>query len=138
MRDDIAEKVDAVAKLLCERQEILFAYLYGSAVRSDSPNDLDIAVYVERIVFERLRSSANLSLGYEIPLEQACEETVGFAVDVRVVNAAPLPYRYRVVTDGKLLFDRCPSEREQFELLSRVEYFDFRPRREEYLREALR
>jgi hypothetical protein len=42
-----------------------------------------------------------------------------------------------VVSRGRVLLDRSPELREDFELLSRVEYFDFKPRREEYLKEAL-
>ena len=56
--------------------------------------------------------------------------------DIHVINNAPLGFRFSVVTTGECILDYEPNLREQYELLSRVEYFDFYPKIKEYLKEA--
>ena len=55
-----------------------------------------------------------------------------------MLNHAPLSFRYRVITDGKVIVDKDSNFRADFEYLSRVEYYDFRPRRKEYLQEVMK
>jgi predicted nucleotidyltransferase len=116
--------------------EIAFAYLHGSILHATNPNDIDIALYIFPEQFDNLMKGSSL-FDYSIPFEQELEKHIGQSCDIQILNTAPLPFRARVVTQGIAILDRSPSLREQFELLSRVEYFDFRPRRERYLKEAL-
>lgn len=131
-----SEIVNALADTFADREEVEFAYLHGSVLRSESPADIDVAVHVERSTYSVIQARAMVQMDYQIPLELDLERALGMAVDLQVLNAAPLSFRYGVISRGLLIIDRNPRSRETFEYLSMVEYFDFRPRRMEYLREA--
>jgi len=125
-----------IRKAIEARPEVAFAYLFGSVLDSDDPRDVDIAVCLREEAFVALRTSGRLSLEFVIPLEMELEGVLGRKVDLQVLNQAPLPFRARVVSHGKVAIDNDPIARSDFEYLSRYEYFDFRPRREAYLAEV--
>ncbi|MDI6774073.1 MAG: nucleotidyltransferase domain-containing protein [Verrucomicrobiota bacterium] len=131
------ELVRGIQPGLSRCREILFAYLHGSALRPGIFRDIDIALFIEPAVYDRLAGQGRLLLGFAIPLEMDLEALIGHKVDVHVLNDAPLSFRYRVVSSGVLVLDGDPDARAEFESLTRVEYFDFRPRRQEYLREVV-
>ncbi|MGQ9631107.1 MAG: hypothetical protein ACUVXI_12495 [bacterium] len=56
-------------------------------------------------------------------------------VDVRVLNFAPLSFRYSVIRAGVPIFVRDDDARVDFEVLTLAKYFDFEPFRRMYLRE---
>jgi len=116
--------------------EVLFAYLHGSSLCSETPRDVDVAVTLDPGRFSQLQAGGQVLMAFAIPLELELEAALGRKTDVQVLNRAPLGFRYRVVSQGVVVVDRDPLARERFEYLSRVEYFDFRRRRQEYLREA--
>ena len=127
----------SLTDVLKGHREIVFAYLHGSSLEVYSSRDIDIAVYLQPEIMDRRDEGTCRDFDFSIPLEQEIEKLLKKPVDVQILNNAPLPFRFRVVSQGKTLVDRSPERREIFELLSRVEYFDFKPRREEYLKEAL-
>jgi predicted nucleotidyltransferase len=133
----VEEKERVVQGVLAKHPEVIFAYMHGSSLSSLEPRDVDIAVYLIPARYAELKGRAEISVGYAIPLEMEMERALGQRVDVQVLNSAPLSFRYRVVSSGRLLADNAPDERADFESLTRVEYYDFRPRLEEYLREAV-
>ena len=114
-----------------------FAYIHGSAVYADKYHDIDIAIFLTPLKFKEIMGKASITLDMLMPLENNLEHALHVPVDVQVLNNAPLSFRYTVVNKNIVLIDKNPLLREQFELLSRVEYYDFRPRIEEYIREAL-
>jgi predicted nucleotidyltransferase len=126
-----------VKKTLSKLPEVLFAYIHGSILSSDNPQDIDIAVFIDPEVYEKLISKGEVSIGFSIPVEMELERQLGKKVDFHVLNGAPLSFRYRVVTKGIVVLDNNSDARSDFEYLSRVQYFDFRPRRQEYLREVM-
>jgi predicted nucleotidyltransferase len=134
-------KINRIKKKLktkLEKQpQILFAYLHGSILSADSPRDIDLAVYLYADDFNQLSRRGEISLSFAIPLEMDLEKLLIQKVDLQVLNRAPLSFRYRVITEGILIVDKNSNLRSDFEYLSRVEYFDFRPRRNEYLREIM-
>lgn len=113
-----------------------FAYLHGSSIQSDKNRDIDIALYLSPALYSSLTKKKSLSFDLLMPLESELEQLVHIPIDCQILNSAPLSFRYRVVNSGKVLLDKNQALREQFELLSRVEYFDFRPRVHEYVKEA--
>jgi len=119
-----------LAAMLKKRQEIVFAYLHGSFVEGDF-RDIDVAMYLEKEVGKRE------CLRYELGLERVAEEALGYPVDVRVVNHAPLPFRFQVVQKGHLLFSRDDDVRCSFESRTLVEHHDFEFHHRNYRREIL-
>lgn len=119
-----------LAALLRKRKEILFAYLHGSFAESDF-RDIDIAIFLKNEMGKKE------SLQYELGVERVAEEAVGYPVDVRVLNYAPLPFRFRVVQDGEVLFSSDDDVRCSFEGRTLVEHHDFEFHHRNYRREIL-
>ena len=120
--------IERVSGLLEEKEYILFAYLFGSFVTSESFQDIDIAVYV--------RDGAR-SVALELDIERDIENALRMQVDVRIINNAPLSFIYNVLKNKILAVDRDKAFRADFEGLIYKEYFDYLHLRKEYLREIL-
>ena len=133
------EEIKGLLTQTLQRQpEIMFAYLHGSILSSVIARDIDVAVFLYPEAYIRLAENGELSIGLAIPLEMELEKHLSRKVDVQVLNNAPLSFKYRIVTQGLVIVDKVSNTRCDFEYLSRVEYFDFRPRRKEYLQEVMK
>jgi len=124
------EVIREIGEILRSVPEILFAYIHGSFLMGRF-RDVDIAVY--------LRGSHDKKsiLKTELKLEELLERKIGYAVDVRVLNQAPLSFRFNVIRHGELVFSRDENLRSDFEALTISEYHDFAHFRRVYMREAL-
>jgi predicted nucleotidyltransferase len=131
------DKIENIKNELKKRSGILFAYLHGSALYSEEPGDIDIAVFFDPKIYKEFFDRGAMNIELLIPFEMDMERLVSGSIDLQALNMAPLSFQYRVVTKGELLIDNNEKIRCNFEYLSRVKYFDFRPRREEYLKEVL-
>lgn len=116
--------------LLKKHPEVVFAYVHGSFARGEEFSDIDIALYLGDIPAGPLE--------YELSLEAECSKIVArFPVDVKVLNAAPLSFRYHVIKDGALLIERDGEKRTGFQEATLADYFDFAPYRALYVKEVL-
>lgn len=115
-----------ISKALKKREEIIFAYLHGSFLE-ERFRDVDVAIYL----------STKKNELYALNLERELEDEVGFPVDVRILNNAPLSFKFRVIEQGFLLFSKDEKRRCEFESLTMEEYHDFSFHREIYRRVAL-
>ena len=117
-----------IQKFLEARQDVVFAYLFGSFVREQSFRDVDVAVFLD--------PPPNSPLLAELQLEEALSQVVQVPVDVRVLNQAPVGFLYQVFKEGKCLVDRDPDRRVDFVCWVFRAYFDIARFRREYLREV--
>jgi predicted nucleotidyltransferase len=122
-----------VARVLAQRTDVLFAYLFGSCARDDATtaSDLDVALIGER-------TFGPLELGAIVEL---LERATGKAVDVVDLRTATPLLGWEVVCDGIVVLDRDSAARLEFELEAQRRELDFRPlrlRQQELLREAAR
>lgn len=114
------------------RQEIIFAYLYGSFLDENLPyHDVDIAVYLdptwalERDLFEyEMTLSVDLTLALHVP------------VDVHVLNEAPLGFQHSVLHRGEALFSRSDERLTDFIEQVGLAYMEFSYYVREYLQEV--
>ncbi len=118
--------VKKLADILKKREEVIFAYIHGSFLKGNF-RDVDVAIYLteSRDVF------------YEIELEVELEETLKLPVDVRILNSAPLSFRFGVIKNGLILFSKDEQARVEFETRTISEYHDFAYFRKRYRREVL-
>jgi len=119
----------ALASQLRDRPEILFGLLYGSAAEGHPFQDLDVGVYVDRA-----RVPPDLDVDYGFSLAEELNRRLPYPVDVRVMNDAPLAFRYNVSCGTPLIV----NDREAFlGFLERTwdEYLDFQPIAMQYLKE---
>lgn len=91
-------------------------------------NDIDVAVYVRN-------TDVNI-LEFELDLENRLEQAVEVQIDFRVINKAPIAFCQNVVRTGKLIVDREPNLRADFEGRILKQYFDFVTFRCRYLAEV--
>jgi len=128
-----AEKARIIEKIrdaLAPHMEVNFALLHGSFLTDRPFRDIDLAVYVIP-AFEGLRRGQ-----YEIDLSTDLAELVRFPVDVRVLNDAPLAFRYHALT-GTVLLIRDEELLDEFRARTWDDYFDFAPFARRFLREAI-
>jgi predicted nucleotidyltransferase len=127
---DKSAVVNGLKTVLGKRPEISFAYLHGSFAKADDFRDIDVAVYLKDVPASPLE--------YEIALETEIMQAVtGYPADVRVLNNAPLSFRYHVIKEGLPLIVRNDDARSDFQEATLAQYFDFAPFRALYLKEAL-
>ncbi|SRR6266852_8873147 len=113
------------------RPEVVLALLHGSFSKGGAYRDIDVAVWLdpERLSpDERFRYALDLSVHLHLQLVSP--------IDVRVLNDAPLAFRYHAL-QGRPLVVR--DERFLDDLRARTwdDYLDFQPFARQYLREAL-
>lgn len=125
-----------VANLLKEnisKEPILFAYLFGSFVTNQKFNDIDVAVFVD------VNKISEKSLfKYEVALEQRLADILNeYAIDVRVLNNAPISFKYQVIKNSSPIYVYDEDAMVDFEVLTYSMYFDFAALRKEYLKEVL-
>lgn len=108
---------------------IVCAYLYGSHARGSFRPDSDVDVAV------LMPSDAPCGLtGPLTTIRGDLERLVQRPVDLIDLRHAPVDLIHRILRDGRLLADREPSGRIDFEVKARNEYFDLLPHLKRYRR----
>lgn len=125
-RDSVI-KAGPIAEILNTQEEVLFGYVFGSAITGGHRpgSDVDIAVYLDP---ERRSGWFNIRLELLEKLTRALRKEA----DVVVLNTAAPFLRYVALREGALVFERSPSARIDFELKALNEYFDYQPILEQY------
>jgi len=123
--------IHRLAQILLKQRKITFAYLHGSFLSEERFEDVDIGLYLDE---EDLRETE--AVNFEIKYSLELEKIIRIPVDVKILNYAPLSFRYQV-TCGYLLFSRDEAKREEFLCRTWSEYFDFQPLSRIYLKELL-
>ena len=123
------EIVKSISTLLAPHQEIYSVYLHGSFMIDKSFADIDLALLLDHI-------PENL-IEYEFEIEIKLEKNVNFPIDIRVLNNAPVSFAQNVIRHGKVVLDKKPNTRSDFESYSLRKYFDFAPFRRRYLSEVI-
>jgi predicted nucleotidyltransferase len=101
---------------------VVAAYVFGSTARGDAgaASDLDLG-----LVLAALPSAAEqLQLGGIADLIAA---EIGVAVDLVVMNDAPVDLVHRILRDGELVIETDRGARIRFEVRARHDYFDLAP-----------
>ena len=107
--------IEKIEKVLSECDDVIFAYLYGSFLTSESHRDIDIALYVsDDIRSSSLAVDVQIALGKETGLPPD-------VFDIRIVNRIPqtgdlfaLLYLKRIFEENRLLVDKDFGARGDF------------------------
>lgn len=119
-----------IQDFLSKEELMVFAYLHGTFISEDEFNDIDIALYIDDKVIKKIAPTE-----FEISWSLRLEKYLNLPVDVKILNGAPLSFRYHA-TQGILLFCRNEIIREEFLCRTWSEYLDFRPVSRIYLEET--
>ncbi len=124
------KKIGELKKVFREKEEILTAYLFGSAVtkKNTKLSDVDIALLLTEM-------NVRDELYFEMDLREDISKIMGNDdFDLVILNKVPLVLRYQVLKSGKVLYSKDEKARIRFEEMTRDMYFDFAPIRNEYYR----
>jgi len=129
--------MEAVKKYLYDREEIIFAYLYGSLARGNENklSDIDIALYIDT---DNIPASG--SFGYRSEIISELQSLIKREVDLIILNDVSLYLAFNVLKDGKLLFTKSAKERTVFHNSIMREYLDLKAMyrvQEDYLQKRL-
>lgn len=116
--------ISRITDLLLRQEPVLFAYLYGSFLGAGPFRDLDVGAYADPVAFK----SNNEMFSYGLSLAAKVDLAIsGVTVDLRLLNLAPTPFKFSVITRGKVIFTKDEQKRIDFEARIRNLYFDFLP-----------
>lgn len=116
---DIETRLKHAAEQLSEDSRIVFAYVFGSLGRGNqSPlSDIDIAVFLKEGT--EIRPAKLDLIGH-------LSDALGTdAVDLVILNDAPLSLAGRIQQSARILVDNNSSKRCQYESLIRRKFADF-------------
>jgi len=112
----------AIADYLASRDDILAAYVFGSAAEGVAHrlSDLDIALLLPPTTEPMQRFDTRLEV------MAALERLTRGQVDVVILNDAPLLLRFQVLRHGRVLVDRDMTQRCLFAARTMSAYYDAR------------
>ena len=127
-RQDIIEKITSIIRT---KQEIAFAFLYGSFLEEPFFRDIDIGIFVKGV-------EKSGYWDYECMISQQIEDTLNqpIAVEVKVINSAPISFCFQVVK-GETIFVRDEDFLSNFMVSIARLYLDMSVVRHTYLMEAM-
>ena len=126
-KEAIVKKIYSYLHTECK--DIIVAYLFGSFIKEGSFSDIDLGI-ITSMEPER-------PLNYELDLESRLERVIKYPMDIRIINRAPLSFSQSVIRNGRIIVDRNPNLRADFEGQILKQYFDFAPFRRRYLSEVI-
>lgn len=119
---DAAVKERIIRRLtdvMTARDIVRFAFVYGSFTEETPFHDIDVAVYL-------VPTGEAAAIRDAVELSNQLSNDIGMPVDVRPLNAASIPFRYRVIR-GRLLFERDSEATAQFVEQTVQRYLDIKP-----------
>lgn len=96
------EIIDKIRDILYKKEDIIFAYIYGSFLDNLSFRDIDIGIFFKEVCKEDL-SDIEFSLAKEISSEVNLPFEI---IDLRILNGAKRPFLNSIFRTGLLLFSR--------------------------------
>ncbi len=135
--------------ILASKEEVAFAYVYGSFLEDQPFHDIDVGIYLmPHWAIELTRYAVQMGIELETALLNAWSTETGdrkdgedvcrqrFPIDVRVLNEATPSFCYHVLK-GRLLFSRREDLRVQWAQGTLSIYLDSKPLRHRALKEAM-
>ena len=122
------ERIELLKSVIREHEEVLIAYLYGSAVQGNlrADSDIDIGILLaDDAVPDHLYA---IKMAGEI--RSRCR--LDREVDVRILNRRSIRFLHQVLRYGEIVFVRDERKRVDFETDVIKTYLDFKPFLQEY------
>lgn len=135
--------IPKIAKILGRFRQIEFAYIYGSFLKQQDFEDIDIALKASPQIAtarrEKIETDICDKLYKEIKIRtQVTESAYEFGFwDIHWLDDLPLPLRFRIIQNGRLLIDRDIHKRFKFEADVLKEYLDFEPAYHQMIDQAM-
>ena len=114
-----------IVKYLRGKEEIFFAYIFGSLARKTSNrlSDIDIAIYID----DKKIDNSKFRYGYQA---EVMTDLIGLLktrkVDLVILNSAPPLLKHRVIYFGELIYSIDEKERIRFQVDTINRYIDYK------------
>lgn len=132
------DRLVAAARRVCaEQPDLDLAWLHGSATRGGRCRDLDLGLVVRYGGPHPWDIAHAVRARLERPAPPAWLPRSPVPWDVRPLNQAGPPFLFRVISQGRCVFERSPGLRVSFEAQVLSQWIEFRPTWEEGLRRVL-
>jgi hypothetical protein len=122
------EEMKKVAEeIFSERKEVIVAYIYGSFLRSEFFEDIDVGLLIEDSFKPNALYEARIAGQFEQKLKGKLKN-----FNVGVLNGGSVRYLFSVLKNSKVLYSRDERKRVEFESKVMKEYLDVKPHHELY------
>jgi uncharacterized protein len=114
--------VAEIGRIVSEFEEIDASYVFGSFLKTDKFNDIDVALLIADDLppYERLK----FELKVAGELERNINPRIQF--DVKILNYSPVYFQYETVKTGKAVFVRDQDKRVEYEAHLISTYLDLK------------
>jgi hypothetical protein len=104
-------RLEAIKKYLYKRNEIIFAYLYGSYANNSNNklSDIDIAVYIDN-----KQKPVSSYFGYKSELITELQSMTSKDIDLIILNEVPDKIAYNALNEGSLMFTKSNNISNRF------------------------
>jgi predicted nucleotidyltransferase len=126
--------ISRLAAALTSLPQVEIAYLFGSHARGSQRAESDIDLGIQVAPRAAAESRATLALLFDRLGRVAPSDRL----DLVLLNHAPSLLRHRILSTGRLLFERTPLARVRFATRTIRDYQDMQVRREFFYRKRLR
>ena len=99
------EVINAIKDFFSNQKNVLFVYLYGSFVEGKFFRDIDVALYLDK---------PGRGVEIESDLSAELSRITGYAIEVCIINRAPVHFQLSVLKEGLLIFNRSEEIRTDF------------------------
>lgn len=121
--------IKEISTCLSQRhKDIMTVYIFGSFMSARSFSDIDIGIVTVMDLSQ--------PLDFELEMESQLEKAIKYPVDLRILNQAPISFSQNVFRTGRVIIDKNPNMRADFEGRILKQYFDFSPFLQRYLQEV--
>ena len=116
--------ISKLTEFFSGRQDIEFAYLFGSIARNQGRplSDIDIAVYLREADPDLDLFQERLKLLHQLYTLLRTEK-----IDLILLNNSPIGLNYRILISGRLVSENNPGKRTAFYEKTIRDYLDFSP-----------
>lgn len=113
---------ETISNFLYNKEEILFAYIFGSFVNKEYYHDIDIAVFLND-EFDK-DNFVKFPYGYESDITANLNLILRNDIDFVVINNSEILLQKRIIENGELIFSKDEKKRIYFENYIRKLYID--------------
>ncbi len=131
-RNETAELAAYLRPAFHKDPRIAAAYLFGSRATGSvsAQSDIDVAILVFQAEAEGFSLQDEMRIEAQLSLMLRTDK-----VDVVLLNRCPLALAYKVIAEGKLLYEAEPIAAMDFVEGTLIRYFDFAPTLQDFYRE---